>query len=201
MENYKLVNPYVKGSINLSAKGADEVQAAGRIWTNLSKNFEKNLPKFAFSIERVSDGKLYHFLVKETITNQDVNFKISELDNIPEKNNNILKNKIKNLTGKSGGANKKNKRQTKRVESQEKPENKPEKKSDKKSKDKSSSSSSSSSESDFSSSASCDFDRCGLISHIWYEPIIYDIPSLYIPTFIPPISPYVELATQTIYLV
>lgn len=37
------------------------------------------------------------------------------------------------------------------------------------------------------------------ISYFWYDPLIYRFDSLYIPTFVSTLSPYVEIATINYY--
>ena len=60
--NYKFVNPHIEGDFKNLFSGKNHIDAARIAWEKLSTNFTNNLPKFAFTLEKVGDGKLYHFL-------------------------------------------------------------------------------------------------------------------------------------------
>ncbi len=78
--NYKFVNPHIEGDFKNLFSGKNHIDAARVAWEKLSTNFTNNLPKFAFTLEKVGDGKLYHFLVKEKINNGSVTYKINGID-------------------------------------------------------------------------------------------------------------------------
>src|SRR5438105_13143025 len=81
MENYKLINPFIEGSLKCHFNGDDNLDAAQNTWNTLSKYITNNVPKFAFTLENTKDGTLSHFLVKETMNGNDsVKYKILELD-------------------------------------------------------------------------------------------------------------------------
>ncbi len=78
--NYKFVNPHIEGDFKNLFSGKNHIDAARTAWEKLSANFTNNLPQFAFTLEKVGDGKLYHFLVKEKITNGSVTYKINGIE-------------------------------------------------------------------------------------------------------------------------
>src|SRR3990172_8221718 len=81
MSNYKLINPYIEGTMITSFSGASHLDAACCAWNALSKYITNNVPKFAFTLENINDGRLYHFLVKESLSgNRSADFKISEIN-------------------------------------------------------------------------------------------------------------------------
>lgn len=86
MEKFALVNPVVGGTIEeftkVSAKNS--LEAARKIYSKLSENFNNNVPKFYFTIQNISkskigegdSGKYSHFLVEESKNENDVDFRI-----------------------------------------------------------------------------------------------------------------------------
>lgn len=63
--NYQLVNPYVTGNFNRLSKGKCPATAAKRVYKRLASNFNQSVPQYYISIERLKDGKLFHFQVEE----------------------------------------------------------------------------------------------------------------------------------------
>ncbi len=80
MPTFELVNPYVVGTMKKTFNVESSGEAASQAWGNLSKHVVNNVPKFAFTIKRISDNKLYHYVVKEKLEkNKEVSFSIKEL--------------------------------------------------------------------------------------------------------------------------
>jgi hypothetical protein len=179
MSNYKLINPYIEGSLVTTFSGASRLDAACSAWNNLSKYITNNVPKFAFTLENINDGQLYHFLVKESLSgNNAADFKISELDLVL--NGNILK-QFRNRISLKGG--RKHRRHHK----------------DKDEDDDESSSSSSTSEIFSAVRLNKVYSKAQPIVYWWYDPLIYEIDSIYIPTFVTPLVPYIEIMTVNYY--
>jgi len=171
---YKLVNPNIKGNMNTTFDGNSHYNVAQKVWNELSSYFTNNVPKFAFTLQRTKDGKLFHFLVKEKIKNDEskmVDFEISELKiKNAEKNNNKLKNIIKELdeNDKKGGYRDLD-----------------------------------DDDDDFSYQLSPYQFNPYMLNHYqlnnqpivwwWYDPIFYQLETCFIPTFVMPLAPYVQL--------
>jgi hypothetical protein len=80
MPTFELVNPYVVGTMKKTFNVENSSEAASQAWNNLSKHVVNNVPKFAFTIKKISDNKLYHYVVKEKLgKNKEVSFSIKEL--------------------------------------------------------------------------------------------------------------------------
>jgi hypothetical protein len=184
MNTYTLTNPTLLGSFQTEYTAKSASEAAAEFWKLFSgSNFiSGNLPFYAFSLQDEKKN-LTHFGVKELPKGTSAEYTIDELTiNLDDKHkkaflkgvSNILKSKINDANvGVSGGKHKK------------------------KSDDSSSSSSSSS-----GSSSSDDEDyfkylrlrhRHKPIYYYWYDPTIYNIDTLFFPTFIAPLSPYVQI--------
>ena len=176
MSNYKLINPYIEGTMVTSFSGASQLDAACSAWNALSKYITNNVPKFAFTLEN-NDGQLYHFLVKESLSgNRAADYKISEI-NLKLQQDAI--SQFKNRLSMRGG-----RKHKKRHDDD----------------DDESSSSSSTSEDIFSAiKLSKLYSKTQPIVYWWYDPLIYEVESIYIPTFVAPIVPYIEVATINYY--
>lgn len=188
---YKLVNPYIEGTLNTSVKAKNSLEAGKKFYQSLSENFNNNIPEFYFTIQKGSSGtgKYYNFKVKETRNGDDVEteYKIVNIKNQEEKMRNLAK-QVKKQNG--GAKKKKNKSKSKKA-------SKPKKK---KLVDEFDTEDILNEMDDFS-----DFDDTttmesiyvtnydNLINYWWYDPHIYDIQTLYIPTFYSYITPYIEI--------
>ena len=81
MTKYNLVNPCIGGSLNTQYGGKSHMDAAKNAWEDFSQYLTNSVPKFAFTLERASDGKLYHFTVNEKIGgSKNATYSITELD-------------------------------------------------------------------------------------------------------------------------
>jgi hypothetical protein len=183
MTNYRLINPFIQGDFKNLFTGKTQYDAALAVWEKISKFFANNLPKFPFTIEKINDHSLYHFIVKESLSGGDnkvVNYKISELDlKLSDNQVKDLKDKVTKLQQSKKGGQKED----------------PKKKKDE--------------DDDSSSSDSCSSDVFKQlywkqyyfnrpVMYWWYNPCLYRLPQVYIPTFVAPLAPYIEL--QTIYI-
>jgi len=188
VNNYNLVNPYVRGKIETSVKAKNSNDAASIIYANLSDHFNNSVPKFYFTLQK-GGGKFYHFKVTEKREKNEINFKINE---IQLDNNNYIKKEfqekldnIKNKIKEQEGGDKKRK------------------KSKKKSKKSSRKSDSDDSDSDSSSDYSSDSDDLYIRSkrnyfsdplyYWWYDPLVYRLDKLFLPTFYSYVTPYIHL--------
>ena len=191
VNKYKLINPYIKGEFESKVEGNNSVEAAKTFYKNLSEHFNNNVPKFYFTIQKGgSKGKFYHFEVKEKKTNDEVNYsikpyKIKDEDSAVEQfveNFNKFKGRF------NGGA-------PKRKNSK-----------GKKSSRRSSKTKSKKYDSSESSEDSYDFYREAKsyvpvtsqpLYYMYYDPLVYRLDSVYIPTFYQYAQPYWEIASYS----
>jgi len=177
MTNYQLVNPYIEGDFEKVYSGKKPLNAAEKAWNKLSGYVTGNLPRFAFTMERMSDKKLFHFVVKEKLRSSKsntVDFSLDELSVKLDKNvTKSFKTKLSDLRKKASQAGGKRK------------------------KDDSDSSSDSDDEDDlYSSILKHKYRHMNQpILYWWYTPTVYDtvLESVYVPTFVVPLAPYVEI--------
>ena len=185
VNTYLLVNPHIEGNFNSKIKAKNSNEAANMFYKNLSEHFNNSVPKFYFTIQKGSsgEGKYYHFEVKESKSNNEVNFKLNAMKLIEDfENMSSFKSRLDTFKSKfnqDGG--------------------KKHKKSHKKS-SKSSKSSESSESSNLDASSENFYRRAKQylpsnqpIYYWWYDPYVYRLDSIYIPTFYSYITPYIEL--------
>jgi hypothetical protein len=180
VNSYVLVNPHIEGNFKSKIKAKNSNEAANIFYKNLSEHFNNFVPKFHFSIQKGSsgDGKYYHFQVKETMEDKEVTFKVKpmtiqgEADIISS-----FKNKLENFKAKlnQDGGKKKSKKSKKHVVDD--------------------------SDSDFDDSSDDFYRRAKSympatqpIYYWWYDPFLYRLNSVYVPTFYAYVRPYIELS-------
>lgn len=178
VNKYHLVNPYIDGDFEASVTARNSNEAANMLYSRLSEHFNNTVPKFYFTIQKgsSSEGKYYHFQVKENRKQNQVNFKISPFE-VNDESITTFKSKLDNYISKKqdGGKKSKKSHKKKREESED-------------------------SDSDFSSSESNYYLRSkhNTLSqpfyYWWYDPYLYNINSVYIPTFYSYVTPLIELA-------
>ena len=182
MSNYKLINPYIEGNIVNTFSGKSQLDAASQTWNTISKYITNNVPQFAFTMENINDGQIHHFLVKESLVGgNSAKYDIKELTlKMKQSEESAFKNRIDTFkNSKMRGGKKKH---------------------DKKDDDDDSSSSSSSSSEIFSALKLYNRkNKSYPISYWWYDPLVYRLDSVYIPTFVAPIVPYIEVMTVNYY--
>jgi hypothetical protein len=184
VNTYVLVNPHIEGQFKSKLKAKNSNEAANLFYKNLSEHFNNSVPKFHFTVQKGSsgEGKFYHFEVKEEREDNEVNFKIRPYtvqgeDDALERFQNKLEN-FKNKMNQDGGKKNKSKKS-------------------KKSKHDDSDDSS-----DFDVSDTNIYRRAKTylptqpIYYWWYDPYLYRLDSLYIPTFYSYVTPYIELSLK-----
>ncbi len=187
---YKLVNPYIKGEFETKLSAKNSVEAAKTFYKNLSEHFNNNVPRFYFTIQKGGSGKgkFYHFEVKEKKVNDSVDFTIKpfEIKGEDEAMKQYLEN-FDHFKGRfNGGAKRKGSRKSSRRSSRR---------------------------SDDISSDSDDFYReaksyvpvtSSPFYYMYYDPLLYKVDSVFIPTYYAYVSPFSEintrLGTMTVYL-
>jgi len=188
--SYVLINPQIKGNFNSTVKTKNSLNAAKKLYKNMSKHFNNNVPKFYISIQKGKSGKgkIYHFEIREKKiinSDNDIDVKYSVEPFKFKGETKINKELVDHFSEKNqkGGATKKTK--TKKT--------KPKKTKPKKI-----------IEDDSDSDSEGEFNDTELavvpvlnhqIYHWIYDPFIYGVKSIYIPTFHNYITPYVEIRT------
>jgi hypothetical protein len=190
---YKLVNPYIKGEFETKLNAKNSVEAAKTFYKNLSEHFNNNVPRFYFTIQKGGSGKgkFYHFEVKEKKVNDSVDFTIKpfEIKGEDEAMKQYLEN-FDHFKGRFNGGARKGSRRSSRKSSRR-----------------------SSRRSDDISSDSDDFYReaksyvpvaSSPFYYMYYDPLLYKVDSVFIPTYYAYVSPFSEintrLGTMTVFL-
>ncbi len=168
VNTYHLVNPYIQGNFDTKIKAKNSNEAANIFYTGLSEHFNNSVNKFYFSIQKGSsgDGKLYHYEVKEERNNNEVDISIKKFEG--KTNNDKFKNKLGEIKSKLDGGSKKHRKHKKHSDD---------------------SSSDSDSSSDIYITKSVSLSQP--ITYWWYDPYLYNLKSVYVPTFYSYITPYI----------
>jgi hypothetical protein len=186
VNSYTLVNPNIQGEFESKLKSKNSINAAKMFYKNLSEHFNNNIPAFYFTIQKggSTEGKYYHFNVKEVRNSKnEISFNVQPYT-ISNETSNIesFKNKLSTFKSKfeqAGG-----KKLTKKSKSKKtrKPKN--------------------DSDSDTDLDSSDDFYRRAQtykpvvtppLYYWWYDPYVYNLSSVYIPTFYSYVTPYLEI--------
>jgi len=175
---YNLLNPHILGDFKNQVTAQTSAEAAKIFYTNLSQHFNNAVPQFHFTIQKGTSGtgKYYHFKVKEIKNKNKVTFKIKPMPDIDTSHEAMAPfmeklDKFKEKITQDGGK-KKTRKKSKKYD-----------------------------DSDDSDSDSDDFYKSirtyrpvnQPIYYWWYDPYIYKLDSLYIPTFYSYITPFIEL--------
>jgi hypothetical protein len=107
MTKYNLINPYIDGSlettINVSSKSS-VLEAAGQMYKDVLAPIFITAAGDNFNFSMEGGGKIHHFTVSETVSNDNAKFKISEFKgNVDNKK---LTKKINEINELSGGKRK-----------------------------------------------------------------------------------------------
>ena len=182
VNTYVLVNPHIEGDFKSKIKARNSNEAGNLFYKSLSEHFNNSVPKFHFTIQKGSsgEGKYYHFEVKENRQDNEVNFNLKPYT-IQGEHEAIqrFETKLANFKSKfhqDGG-----------------------KKKGKKSKHDDDSSDSSDfdiSEDNIYKRAKSYLPTTQPIYYWWYDPYVYRLDSLYIPTFYSYVTPYIELSLK-----
>ena len=176
VNSYILVNPHIEGAFKRKIKAENSREASNNFYKSLSEHFNNSVPTFHFTLQKGTsgNGKLYHFEVKETRKNKEVSFSINPmtLQNEGETVTRFKKNlaNFKSKFSQDGG--KKHKKHHKKKDDSD--------------------SSDSSSDSDYIKSKRI-YNTTQPIYYWWYDPYLYNIDYLYVPTFYSYVTPYIEL--------
>ena len=188
VNSYILVNPHIEGNFNSKIKAKNSNEASNIFYKNLSEHFNNSVPSFHFTIQKGAsgNGKYFHFQVKESRTENEVSFKVKQMDIAGDKNSmESFKSRLENFKAKfnqDGGKKDKSRRKSNKYSKRDKD------------------SSESSDSSDWDDSSDNFYRRAKSylpvnqpIYYWWYDPYLYNLNSLYIPTFYSYVTPYIEL--------
>ena len=190
MNSFNLVNPLIVGSFNTVYKSETGLDAVNQFWNDFSTHITGNLPNIYVTLRETGTQNLSHYKIAEKINkgSKTTEFTISSfnLDLSATQTKKFLK-------GVANYQQKINERISEQVggDDEKKTDKKTEKKTEKKRYKDSSSSSSSSSD---------DYYNFGKyrrltqpITMFYYTPSLYNVTSVFIPTFNVPLIPYVKL--------
>jgi len=182
MGKFKLVNPVIIGTFNDTYDTSSADSAAQKFWETLTsdnKYVSGSIPRFYFSLMNMSDKELYHYSVKEKMEGGRADYSINQINVKLSRDikSNFLKEvqKVKTSSQQGGGDDSDKKKKRKRYEDD---------------------SSSSSSDSDDVEAVFRRIRRNRVknpIIHWWYTPSLYNVDTIFTPSFVAPISPYVQL--------
>lgn len=177
---YVLVNPYIQGEFKNQIKANNSNDAAKQFYTQISEHFNNAVPKFLFTIQKGGSGKgkYYHFQTKESRNNNEVNFTIKPFT-IKGEDMNKFDTKLTNFKSKllqNGGEKKKSKKRSKKSK-------------------KDSSESDSESSQDYYKKINTYVPVVNQpIYYWWYDPLLYNIDSIFIPTFYSYVVPIMQFS-------
>ena len=177
VNSYVLVNPHIEGNFKSKIKAKNSNEAANLFYKSLSEHFNNSVPSFHFTVQKGSSGqgKYYHFEAREERNEDQVDFTVKSVQVSGEEN--ALKRfneKLSNFKAKfaqDGGKKDKSKK-------------------------KDDSSDDESSSEDFYKRAKSYMPTTQPIYYWWYDPFVYNLNSLYIPTFYSYVTPYIELSLR-----
>ncbi len=181
VNTYVLVNPHIEGNFKSKIKAKNSQEAANIFYKNLSEHFNNFVPKFHFTIQKGSsgDGKLSHFEVKEQMEDKEVTFKVRPMSIKGEEEAvQSFKSRLDNFKAKlnQDGGKKKAKKSSKH--------------------DLDDDSDFDDSSDDFYRRAKSYVPTTQPIYYWWYDPYLYRLDSVYIPTFYAYVRPYIELSIK-----
>lgn len=183
MPNFQLVNPYIEGDFKTIFSGKTSYDAAQKAWDGLSEHLTNNVPKFGFTLERMNDKKLIHFVVKENIKDGLVDYKLIEHQvEMNDEEIKHLRDKINSFRHQTGGRKHKKDKKDKDSESND-----------------DSGSDSDSSEVFSKVKYNKYMHQSQPILYMWYNPLIYRFDTLFVPTFVVPLTPYIEIELSSAF--
>lgn len=171
MSNYKLVNPYIVGSLKTDFTASSDLEAGQQAWESITSVVVKNVPKCPFTLRK--NGGYVHFLAEEGINpeTKSAEYSVSIIEpNIAPATMSKLSKKIQKIekthNKKIGGSKHKEEDDD----------------------------SSDSDDETYNTLKHIKNKQLSMpIVYYWYTPFIYDYVDVYIPTFITPIAPYIHI--------
>lgn len=163
VNKYTLVNPIVKGKVEVSVDSDNCIQAAKTIYRNLSQHFSNNIPHLHITLQKGGEGgKLSHFKVSEKRTGENVTFKISRISDVSSKNEKQFLKRQRQALEKVGGRS---------LDDSDDDD----------------------SDDVFYKSKTVYVANNTPLSWWWYDPYLYNLDTVFIPTFYSSVVPYIEI--------
>jgi hypothetical protein len=185
VNTYQLVNPYIAGNFKTKIKARNSLEAANMLYKSLSEHFNNSPPQFYFTIQKGGSGTgpYAHFKVSEKVDGEEVNFSVKphNVDNNETAISNF-KNKLDQFKSKFDqlGGKKSKSKKSKKVKSSD-------------------------SDSDLDVSSDELYKRVQSyvpvtqpIYYWWYDPYVYNLNSVFLPTFYSYLNPLMELSLVVI---
>ena len=64
---YRLINPYITGSMNNVVRSSDSFRAGKKFYNGLSQYFTNKVDEFYMTVQNIESGKLSHFKINEKV--------------------------------------------------------------------------------------------------------------------------------------
>lgn len=174
--NFELINPYIEGEFKRIFNGSESIKAAKKCYMSMSEYIRSPIPKFHYTLKNIKTGKYHHFVVREKLKkNNNADFSIEEIKI------NHTKDELKQFENKLETFKQKNQKGGRR------------RKYDDSSEDSDYLDDEDSSEYYDRYRHSYPYRTDQPILYYWYEPLLYKINRFYVPHFVLPLSPLVEV--------
>lgn len=188
---YRLVNPQISNA-NTTARASSPAMALKEIWNGVSAHLSSHVPQMHVTVQNKQTGGLTHHLLEEEVSGDKINFKVSRplkmkmAGGMKEKfESEISRVRREHEVSLNGGADDDKKDDSKRSRKHKKD-------------DSSSSSSSSSSDDTYKKRrhTKVKYDDVWLPPTQWWYAAMYGTNYLYVPTFISPLTPSIQISTE-----
>jgi hypothetical protein len=102
---YRLINPYIEGSVDTTVKAKNSFSAGKKIYNNISDYFTNHVEDFNMTIQNLETKGLTHFRINEKKTNGNaVDFNLVKLEgDLPAATEKKLINVVDGLDKQTGG--------------------------------------------------------------------------------------------------
>ena len=182
VNTYQLVNPHIAGTFDTKIKAKNSKEASNIFYKNLSEHFSNSIPQFFFTIQKGGSGggKYFHFKAQEERNEDEVSFKISYYNLQNENKIDAFKNNLNEIKDKIQGGGKRKGKKSRKSKSKSR-------------RDDSSDSDSEYLYDDIYSRASSYIPTTPMY-YWWYDPNLYDIKQIYIPSFYSYMTPYIQIS-------
>lgn len=186
---YRLVNPQIS-NVNTSARASSPAMALKEIWGGVSAHLSSHVPQMHVTLQNKQTGGLSHHLIEEEVRGDKIDFKVSRplrmkmASDMKEKfqaeTSRVRREHEVSLNG-GGDDDKKKSRKSKKDDEDD------------------SSSSSSSSDDTYKKRrrhTKVKYDDVWLPPTQWWYAAMYGTNTLYVPTFISPLTPSIQISTE-----
>lgn len=176
---YTLINPVIGGAFKTTVSASNETEAMHELWKNLSGHLTNNVKTFYATVMKGGDpASSSSFQITESTNGKYADYEITPVaKKLSSSTASKLMSRLKSIQDKEdkqdGG---KRRSRYNNIDS-----------------DDDSDSSSSEDEALYKKFRKFKSINRRPITYFWYSPLIYDVPTVYVPTFIAPLAPFVEI--------